>query len=62
MLLLLLGSIIATPYNQAVQINPKNSPIQTAAAQVLTATRKRVYISPVLAPVHWLTVKSRIEF
>ena len=36
--------------------------IQNAAARVLTRTRKRDHISPVLASLHWLPVKSRIEF
>ncbi|XP_071350987.1 uncharacterized protein [Trachinotus anak] len=46
---------------------PKNSVkslqlIQNAAARVLTGTRKRDHISPMLASLHWLPVKSRIEF
>ena len=36
--------------------------IQNAAARVLTGTRKRDHISPVLASLHWLPVKFRIEF
>ncbi len=36
--------------------------IQNAAARVLTGTSKRDHISPVLASLHWLPVKSRIEF
>ena len=36
--------------------------IQNAAAWLLTGTRKRDHISPVLASLHWLPVKSRIEF
>ena len=36
--------------------------IQNAAARLLTRTRKRDHISPVLASLHWLPVKSRIEF
>uniref|UniRef100_A0A3P8N6V8 Ninjurin 1 n=1 Tax=Astatotilapia calliptera TaxID=8154 RepID=A0A3P8N6V8_ASTCA len=45
---------------------PKNSLkslqlIQNAAARVLTGTRKREQISPVLASLHWLPVKSRIQ-
>ncbi|PME06503.1 hypothetical protein A8A06_07420 [Escherichia coli] len=36
--------------------------IQNAAARVLTGTRKRDHISPILASLHWLPVKSRIEF
>ncbi|XP_029297016.1 uncharacterized protein LOC115014371, partial [Cottoperca gobio] len=36
--------------------------IQNAAARVLTRTRKRDHITPVLAALHWLPVKYRIEF
>ena len=36
--------------------------IQNAAAHVLTGTKKRDHITPVLASLHWLPVKSRIEF
>ena len=36
--------------------------VQNAAARVLTKTRKRDYISPILASLYWLPVKSRIEF
>ena len=36
--------------------------IQNAAARVLTETRKRDHISPVLASLHWLPVQFRIEF
>ncbi|XP_059203563.1 uncharacterized protein LOC131982996 [Centropristis striata] len=36
--------------------------VQNAAARVLTRTKKRDHISPVLASLHWLPVKSRIEF
>jgi len=36
--------------------------IQNAAARILTGTKKRDHISPVLASLHWLPVKSRIEF
>ncbi|XP_047193774.1 uncharacterized protein LOC118286550 [Scophthalmus maximus] len=36
--------------------------IQNAAARVLTRTRKRDHISPVLESLHWLPVKFRIEF
>ena len=36
--------------------------IQNAAARVLTGTRIRDHISPVLASLHWLPVKFRIEF
>ena len=36
--------------------------VQNAAARVLTRTKNRDHMSPVLASVHWLLVKSRIEF
>ena len=36
--------------------------VQNSAARVLTRTRKRDHISPVLASLHWLPVKSRITF
>uniref|UniRef100_A0A3P8RUL5 Reverse transcriptase domain-containing protein n=1 Tax=Amphiprion percula TaxID=161767 RepID=A0A3P8RUL5_AMPPE len=36
--------------------------IQNAAARVLTGVNKRDHISPILASLHWLPVKSRIEF
>ncbi|XP_028454539.1 uncharacterized protein LOC114568999, partial [Perca flavescens] len=36
--------------------------IQNAAARVLTRTKRRDHISPVLASLHWLPVKYRIEF
>ena len=36
--------------------------VQNAAARVLTRTKKREHITPVLASLHWLPVKSRIEF
>jgi len=36
--------------------------VQNAAARLLTATKKREHITPVLAPVHWLPVRFRIDF
>ena len=36
--------------------------IQNAAARVLTRTSRRDHITPILASLHWLPVKSRIEF
>src|SRR4029434_4902437 len=36
--------------------------IQNAAACTLTRTKKYEHISPVLASLHWLPVKSRIDF
>uniref|UniRef100_A0A3Q3F3D0 Reverse transcriptase domain-containing protein n=1 Tax=Labrus bergylta TaxID=56723 RepID=A0A3Q3F3D0_9LABR len=35
---------------------------QNAAARVLTRTRKRDHITPVLTSLHWLPIQSRIEF
>ena len=36
--------------------------IQNSAARILTRTRMREHISPVLADLHWLPVSYRIEF
>ena len=36
--------------------------VQNAAARVLTKTRMRDHITPVLASLHWLPVASRIDF
>ena len=36
--------------------------VQNAAARVLTGTRRRDHISPVLRHLHWLPVKRRIEY
>ena len=36
--------------------------VQNAAARVLTKTRMREHISPILASLHWLPVASRIDF
>ena len=36
--------------------------VQNAAARVLTKTRRRAHISPVLKSLHWLPVSSRIDF
>lgn len=36
--------------------------VQNAAARLLTGTRKREHITPVLASLHWLPVKFRIDF
>ncbi|KAI3352067.1 hypothetical protein L3Q82_020882 [Scortum barcoo] len=36
--------------------------VQNAAARVLTRTRKRDHITPVLASLHWLPVKFRVDF
>ena len=36
--------------------------VQNAAARLLTGLRKHDHISPVLAELHWLPVKSRIDF
>lgn len=36
--------------------------IQNSAARLLTGTRRRQHITPILASLHWLPVKFRIEF
>ncbi len=36
--------------------------VQNAAARLLTGTRKKDHISPILASLHWLAVKFRIDF
>ena len=36
--------------------------VQNAAARLLTGTRRREHITPVLASLHWLPVKFRIDF
>ena len=36
--------------------------VQNAAARLLTGTKKREHITPVLAQLHWLPVKFRIDF
>ena len=36
--------------------------VQNAAARLLTGTKKREHISPVLASLHWLPVRFRIDF
>ena len=36
--------------------------VQNAAARVLTGTRRRDHITPVLASLHWLPVQQRIDF
>ena len=36
--------------------------VQNAAARLLTSTKKREHITPVLASLHWLPVKFRIDF
>ena len=36
--------------------------VQNAAARILTNTHRRAHITPVLAALHWLPIKSRIDF
>ena len=36
--------------------------VQNAAARLLTGVRKHQYISPVLAKLHWLPIRFRIDF
>ena len=36
--------------------------VQNAAARLLTETKKREHITPVLSSLHWLPVRYRIDF
>ena len=36
--------------------------VQNAAARLVTGTRRREHITPVLRQLHWLPVRQRIEF
>ena len=36
--------------------------VQNAAARLLTGTRKREHITPILASLHWLPVRFRVDF
>src|SRR4029434_7347240 len=36
--------------------------VQNAAARLVTGTRKRNHISPILASLHWLPVRFRVDF
>ena len=36
--------------------------VQNTAARILTNTNRRAHITPVLASLHWLPIKSRIDF
>ena len=36
--------------------------VQNTAARIITLTKKRSHITPVLIDLHWLPVKQRIEF
>ncbi len=36
--------------------------VQNAAARLITGTRKREHITPVLASLHWLTFKFCVDF
>ena len=42
-------------------LNPLQS-IQNIAARIITKTRKYDHITPILRKLHWLPIKSRIEF
>ncbi len=61
--LLLPGWTFATHYFQTAPISLLDSLqlMQNAAAHVLTRTGIREHIIPVLASLHWLPVKYRIE-
>ena len=49
---------------QAVTANQLNrlQKIQNAAARIVTGTKSRKHISPVLRSLHWLSVTKRIEY
>ena len=36
--------------------------VQNAAARLLTGTRRREHITPILASLHWLTILFRVQF
>ncbi len=36
--------------------------VQNSAARFFTGTKKRVHITPVLASLHWLPIKLRVDF
>jgi len=36
--------------------------VQNAAARLITGTRRRDHITPILRQLHWLPVRQRIEF
>ena len=36
--------------------------VQNAAARILTGTRRREHITPILASLHWLTILFRVQF
>ena len=40
----------------------RHNMVQNSAARLLTGTRRREHITPVLAQLHWLPVKYRIDF
>lgn len=64
MYLLPLDFIPVIPFCLAAQ-NPLSGPYnwpQNAAACLLTETRRRQHITPVLAALHWLPIRFRIEF
>ena len=60
-----LGVIIDAELNFNAHINhvtDRLQLVQNAAARMITKTRKREHITPVLASLHWLPVVFRIDF
>src|SRR4029434_10045736 len=56
-LIIVMQSLLASQKNQLrLQL------IQNSAARLLTRTKRREHISPVLAALHWLPVTFRIDF
>ena len=50
------------PYNVHKYIIKKLQSVQNAAARVITRSRKRDHIAPILLDLHWLPVSERIKF
>ena len=55
------GSITATQFIEQSGLR-RLQLVQNAAARLLTGTKKRDHITPVLASLHWLPVNFRIDF
>ncbi|KAI3356306.1 hypothetical protein L3Q82_017205, partial [Scortum barcoo] len=50
------------PKQQVVKDSTAGPECRCSGAEVLTKTRKRDHITPVLASLHWLPVKFRVDF
>ena len=48
--------------NMSGEVASKLQKVQNNAARLVTHTRKRDHITPVLMDLHWLPVKARVEF